>query len=130
MDRRREGGKGERVGVRMEVVAGGKEDEPSLENTMEFEGDGKSPVWPNVDDYIKFAENLQKRLVNIGNVHGIGKLEKKIRAELKFMNQTARPDVWLGLGLLHTPAHPFSSTTQLRSGTVSDTPYMSRSCQR
>ncbi|GFO07078.1 tripartite motif-containing protein 3-like [Plakobranchus ocellatus] len=39
--------------------------------------------------------------------------------------QTARPDVWLGL--LHTPAHPFSSTTQLRSGTVPDTPHMSRS---
>ncbi|GFO13615.1 hypothetical protein PoB_004012000 [Plakobranchus ocellatus] len=42
--------------------------------------------------------------------------------------QTARPDVWLGL--LHTPAHPFSSTTQLCSGTVPDTPYMSRSYQR
>ncbi|GFO41975.1 gamma-tubulin complex component [Plakobranchus ocellatus] len=35
--------------------------------------------------------------------------------------QTARPDVWLGLGLLYTPAHPFSSTTQLRSRTVPDT---------
>ncbi|GFN91399.1 hypothetical protein PoB_001790500 [Plakobranchus ocellatus] len=35
--------------------------------------------------------------------------------------QTARPDVWLGL--LLTPAHPFSSTTQLRSGAVPDTPY-------
>ncbi|GFN77070.1 endonuclease-reverse transcriptase [Plakobranchus ocellatus] len=29
-----------------------------------------------------------------------------------------------------TPAHPFSSTTQLRKGTVPGTPYMSRSCQR
>ncbi|GFO26097.1 17-beta-hydroxysteroid dehydrogenase 14 [Plakobranchus ocellatus] len=38
-----------------------------------------------------------------------------------------RSDVWLGLGLLHTPFHPFSSTTQLRSGTVPDTPNMSRS---
>ncbi|GFO15009.1 hypothetical protein PoB_004151400 [Plakobranchus ocellatus] len=36
--------------------------------------------------------------------------------------QAGRLDIWLGLGLLHTPDHPFSSTTQLRS-----TPYMSRS---
>ncbi|GFN75298.1 endonuclease-reverse transcriptase [Plakobranchus ocellatus] len=38
----------------------------------------------------------------------------------------ARPNDWLGLGLLHALAHPFSFTTQLRSGTVPDTPYMSR----
>ncbi|GFN84465.1 hypothetical protein PoB_001097100 [Plakobranchus ocellatus] len=42
--------------------------------------------------------------------------------------QTAMPDVWLGP--LHTPAHPFLSTTQLRRGTVPYTPFMSRSCQR
>ncbi|GFO24527.1 chromatin assembly factor 1 subunit a, partial [Plakobranchus ocellatus] len=44
--------------------------------------------------------------------------------------QMGRPDVWLGLGLVHTPAHPFSSTTQLRSKTKLDTPYTSRSHQR
>ncbi|GFO00195.1 hypothetical protein PoB_002670000 [Plakobranchus ocellatus] len=31
-----------------------------------------------------------------------------------FTLQMARSDVWLGLGILHTPAHPLSSTTQLR----------------
>ncbi|GFN79686.1 neuroblastoma-amplified sequence-like [Plakobranchus ocellatus] len=53
----------------------------------------------------------------------------RLRREFELQDQTARPNVWLGLGLLHTPAHPFSSTTQLRSGTVPDTPYMSRSRQ-
>ncbi|GFO45271.1 hypothetical protein PoB_007177600 [Plakobranchus ocellatus] len=40
-----------------------------------------------------------------------------------------RPNIWLGLGLLYTPAHPFFSTTQSLKGTVSDTPYMSKSRQ-
>ncbi|GFO13622.1 hypothetical protein PoB_004012700 [Plakobranchus ocellatus] len=44
--------------------------------------------------------------------------------------QTGRPDVWLGLGVLHTSAHPFSTITQLLGSTVPDTPYMCRSCQR
>ncbi|GFO23187.1 hypothetical protein PoB_004969200 [Plakobranchus ocellatus] len=54
----------------------------------------------------------------------------KIGSDYYVCSKTAMPNVWLGLGLLQISTHPFSFTTQLRSGTVPDTPYMSRSRQR
>ncbi|KAK3758100.1 hypothetical protein RRG08_006675 [Elysia crispata] len=46
--------------------------------------------WPDVNDFIEFAENLQKRVNKLGSIQGIRKLERKIGAELKFMNQVGR----------------------------------------
>ena len=51
-------------------------------------GETKS-CWPDVNDFIEFAENLQKRISKLGSIQGNRKLERKIHAELKFMNQVS-----------------------------------------
>ena len=50
--------------------------------------------WPDVNDFIEFAENLQKRVNKLGSIQGIRKLERKIGAELKFMNQVSASDLF------------------------------------
>ncbi|RUS72810.1 hypothetical protein EGW08_019423 [Elysia chlorotica] len=49
--------------------------------------------WPDVNDFIEFAESLKQRVSKLGNIQGVGKLERKIRAELKFMNQLKQRDL-------------------------------------
>ncbi|GFO13301.1 hypothetical protein PoB_003980600 [Plakobranchus ocellatus] len=90
-------------------------------------------------DGIKLSWNVKKEEID-SDADKLMERMKKVYDEIGALSddqityenvvQTGRPDVWLGLGLLHTPAHPFSFTTQLRSRTVPDTPYLSRSCQR
>ncbi|XP_059155669.1 UPF0415 protein C7orf25 homolog [Physella acuta] len=46
--------------------------------------------YPGVEDYIDFAESLKSRLTKLVNIQGTSKLQKKINAEIKFLNSLKR----------------------------------------
>ncbi|GFO33634.1 type ii secretion system (t2ss), protein e, n-terminal domain, partial [Plakobranchus ocellatus] len=101
----------------------------------EFEWHGTDPrnkarMVPGLNKFIRLPTIPDNFYYNVREVRTTDDTMLTVKVMLFYrmedvLKMMARPDVWLGLGLglLHTPAHPFSSTTQLHSGTMPDTPY-------
>ena len=83
--------------------------------SMNESEEDKPANWPGIDDFLSFANSLVVQCSQKKNVAGIGKLERKLKAEMKFLNQLKVKSSQLGDGQQTQSQLNSSNLSQLSS---------------